>query len=191
MSEISYKNTDFILKPKSDKVLTDRMEKYEVFLSALCLEEYYFQKEAVYEVLKFFFSKQYKNLWDLAKENYSANEKLRQRFGTEKKYKSHLQLPAQKSCSIDLATGTGKSFVIYGLAQIMLAEDLVDQVLVLCPSRTIESGLTEKFVALAGNKVLKKLLPKKSVLANPRIVNATRTIKKGDICIENIHAVHK
>ena len=42
----------------------------------------------------------------------------------------------------------------------MLAEGLVDQVLVLCPSRTIESGLTEKFVALAGNKMLKKLLPK-------------------------------
>ena len=191
MSEFSYKNTDFILKSKADEALIDRIEKYEAFLSALCSEEYYFQKDAIYEILKFFFNDKYKNLWDLAKENYAANEKLRQRFDTEKKYKDHLQLPEQKSCSIDLATGTGKSFVIYGLAQIMLAEGLVDQVLVLCPSRTIEAGLTEKFVALAGNKILKKLLPKKSVLANPRIVNATRTIKKGDICIENIHAVYK
>jgi len=191
MSEFSYKNTDFILKPKADESLIDRTEKYEAFLSALCPEEYYFQKDAIYEVLKFFFSDQYKNLWDLAKENYVVNEKLRQRFDTEKRYKDHLQLPDQKSCSIDLATGTGKSYAIYGLAQIMLAEGLVDQVLVLCPSRTIEAGLTEKFVALAGNKILKKLLPTKSVLANPRIVNATRTIKKGDICIENIHAVYK
>lgn len=191
MSEFSYKNTDFILKSKADEALVDRIEKYEAFLSALCSEEYYFQKDAIYEILKFFFNDKYKNLWDLAKENYATNEKLRQRFDTEKKYKDHLQLPEQKSCSIDLATGTGKSFVIYGLAQIMLAEGLVDQVLVLCPSRTIEAGLTEKFVALAGNKILKKLLPKKSVLANPRIVNATRTIKKGDICIENIHAVYK
>jgi type III restriction enzyme len=191
MSEFSYKNTDFILKPKARDVLIDRIEKYEAFLSALCHEEYYFQKDAIYEVLKFFFSDGYKNLWDLAKENYSANEKLRQRFDAEKKYKDHLQLPEQKSCSIDLATGTGKSFVIYGLAQIMLAEGLVDQVLVLCPSRTIEAGLTEKFVALAGNKILKKLLPKKSFLTNTRIINATRTIKKGDICIENIHAVYK
>lgn len=191
MSELIYKNTDFILKPKADDALINRIEKYEAFLSALCREEYYFQKDSIYEILKFYFSGQYNNLWDLAKENYDVNEKLKQRFDTEKKYKDHLQLPNQKSCSIDLATGTGKSFVIYGLAQIMLAEGLVDQVLVLCPSRTIESGLTEKFVALAGNKLLKRLLPTKSVLTNPRIINATRTIKKGDICIENIHAVYK
>jgi len=142
MPEFLYKNTDFILKPKADETLIDRIEKYEAFLSALCREEYYFQKDAIYEVLKFFFNGQYKNLWDLAKENYGASEKLRQRFDTENRYKDHLQLPEQKSCSIDLATGTGKSFVSYGLAQIMLAEGLVDQVLVLCPSRTIESGLT-------------------------------------------------
>jgi len=191
MSDLSYKNTDFILKPRADEALIDRIEKYEAYLSALCREEYHFQKEAIYEVLKFFLNDKYKNLWDLAKENYAENEKLRQRFDTEKKYKDHLQLPEQKSCSVDLATGTGKSYVIYGLAQIMLAEGLVDQVLVLCPSRTIEAGLTEKFVALSGNKLLKKLLPEGSVLTNPRIVNATRTIKKGDICIENIHAVYK
>lgn len=191
MPGFSYKNIDFILEPKPDEALLNRIEKYEAFLSALCQEEYSFQKDAIYKVLKFLFSDRYKNLWDLAKENYAVNEKLRQRFDTENKYRSHLQLPEQKSCSIDLATGTGKSYVIYGLAQIMLAEGLVDQVLVLCPSRTIEAGLTEKFVALAGNKVLKRLLPKRSLLSNPRIVNATRTIKKGDICIENIHAVYK
>src|SRR3989338_1888017 len=191
MSEFAYKNSDFILKPKSNDALVDRIEKYEAFLSVLCGEEYAFQKDAIYEVLKFFFSDSYKNLWDLAKENYAVNDIIRQRFDSEKKYKDHLQLPDQKACSVDLATCTGKSFVIYGLAQIMLAEGLVDQVLVLCPSRTIETGLTEKFVELAGNKMLKKLLPKKSALPNPRIINATRTIKKGDICIENIHAVYK
>lgn len=191
MNELSYKNTDFLLKVKTEETITDGVEKYEAYLSALCREEYYFQKDAIYEVLKYFFNKDYKNLWDLAKENYVVNDKLRQRFDTENGYKDHLQLPKQKSCSIDLATGTGKSFLIYGLAQIMLAEGLVDQVLVLCPSKTIESGLTEKFVALSGNKMLKKLLPKESILTNPRIVNATRTIKKGDICIENIHAVYK
>ncbi len=191
MSEFSYKNSDFILKPESDEDIIDRAEKYEAFLSALCSEEYYFQKDAIYEVLKYFLNDKYKNVWDLAKENFSTNDKLKQRFDTEKKYKENLQLPEKKSCSIDLATGTGKSYAIYGIAQIMLAEGLIDQVLVLCPSRTIEDGLTEKFVALAGDKTLKKLLPKKSAIANPRIINATRTIKKGDICIENIHAVYK
>ena len=87
MSELSYKNTDFILKTKANEALVDRMEKYEAFLSALCREEYYFQKDSIYEILKFFFNDKYKNLWDLAKENYGVNEKLRQRFDTEKKYK--------------------------------------------------------------------------------------------------------
>lgn len=191
MSNLSFKNSDFVLKANADEDLLNRVEKYEAFLSALCSEEYYFQKEAIYEVLKYFFNENYKNLWDLAKENYSTNEKLRQRFDSTEKYKEHLQLPTQKSCSIDLATGTGKSFVIYAIAQIMLAEGLVDQVLVLCPSLTIEEGLNEKFIALAGNKILKELLPKESVISNARIINATRTIKKGDICIENIHAVYK
>ena len=54
MSELSYKNTDFILKAKADEGLIDRVEKYEAFLSALCQTEYYFQKDAIYEVLKYF-----------------------------------------------------------------------------------------------------------------------------------------
>jgi hypothetical protein len=33
-------------------------------------------------------------------------------------------LADKKSVSIDLATGTGKSFAIYGLARVMLAEGL-------------------------------------------------------------------
>src|SRR5437899_3775813 len=49
------------------------------------------------------------------------------------------------ACSVDLATGTGKSYVIFGLARILLNEGAVDRVLVLCPSTTIESGLLDKF----------------------------------------------
>jgi type III restriction enzyme len=61
----------------------------------------------------------------------------------------HLQFPNQLSASLDLATGTGKSYVLYGLAAILLAEGVVDRVLVLCPSTTIEAGLLEKFRMLA------------------------------------------
>ena len=57
----------------------------------------------------------------------------------------HLQLPDQLAASLDLATGTGKSYVLYGVAAILLAEGAVDRVLVLCPSTTIEAGLLEKF----------------------------------------------
>jgi type III restriction enzyme len=66
----------------------------------------------------------------------------------------------------------------------------VDQVLVLCPSNTIEAGLTEKFRNLSADRTLKDLLPADSKIANPRIINASNTIQKGDICIENIHATY-
>ena len=79
---------------------------------------------------------------------------------------------------------------MYGIARIMLAEGAVDQVLVLCPSNTIEAGLTEKFRGLSGDRTLKDLLPADSRIANPRIINASNTIQKGDICIENIHATY-
>jgi len=72
----------------------------------------------------------------------------------------------------------------------MLAEGAVDQVLVLCPSNTIEAGLTEKFRSLSADRTLKDLLPVDSKIANPRIINASNTIQKGDICIENIHATY-
>jgi len=80
--------------------------------------------------------------------------------------------------------------VMYGVARILLAEGAVDQVLVLCPSNTIEAGLTEKFRSLSADRTLKDLLPADSKIANPRIINASSTIQKGDVCIENIHATY-
>src|SRR2546428_7596831 len=56
----------------------------------------------------------------------------------------HLQLPDKLSCSVDLATATGKSWVLYGVGAILLAEGAVDRALVLCPSNTIEAGLIEE-----------------------------------------------
>jgi type III restriction enzyme len=64
----------------------------------------------------------------------------------------------RKSISLDLATGTGKSFVMYVLAAIALAEGLAERVLVLCPSLPIEDGLLEKFTARAGNGELSGIM---------------------------------
>jgi type III restriction enzyme len=62
-------------------------------------------------------------------------------------------------------------------------------VLVLCPSNTIESGLMEKFRALAGNADLRDLLPKVAKITTPKIINASETIVDGSICVENYHAI--
>jgi type III restriction enzyme len=90
-----------------------------------------------------------------------------------------------------MATGTGKSYVIYGIARILLAEGAVDYVLVVCPSTTIEEGLMEKFKLLSGDDTLRNLLPDEAVIKNPHIINATESITTGTICVENCHALYE
>jgi len=186
----TFQNKDLVLRvsPNYDSKRFDP-NKYEAFLDALCSDREY-QKEAIREVVRYFLSGEYKNLRELVEENYHTNSKLQEKYSSFEDFLNHLQLPDKLSCSLDHATATGKSYVMYGIARIMLAEGAVDQVLVLCPSNTIEAGLTEKFRSLSADRTLKDLLPPDSKVANPRIINASNTIQKGDICIENIHATY-
>ena len=166
------------------------INKYESFIDALCGERNY-QKEAIRVTLYFMLGGQYRNLAKLAEENFNSNENLRDLHGSFTEMKKHLQLPGKLSCSLDMATGTGKSYVIYGIARIMLAEGAVDHVLVVCPSTTIESGLMEKFKLLSGDETLRSLLPEDSVIRNPHVINATESITSGTICVENCHALYE
>jgi type III restriction enzyme len=186
-----FKNQDLVLKvsPSVDPAKFD-ISKYESFLDALCGDREY-QKDAIRETLRYLLGGQYNSLSDLAKENYQQNQVLQDLYPSLGVFYKQLQLPGKLSCTLDLATATGKSYVIYGIARIMLAEGAVDQVLVLCPSNTIEAGLTEKFRSLSGDRTLKEVLPGSTVISNPRIINASQTIQKGDICIENIHATYE
>ena len=186
----TFQNKDLVLKvsPNYSPHKFDP-HKYEAFLDALCVDREY-QKDAIRETLRYLLGGEYKNLRELVEENYHKNPKLQDKYLSLKEFASSLQLPEKLSCSLDHATATGKSFVMYGIARIMMAEGAVDQVLVLCPSNTIETGLMEKFLILSGDKTLKTLLPQNSKIANPRIINASQTIQKGDICIENIHATY-
>jgi len=186
----TFLNKDLVLKvpPNCDSKRFDP-NKYEAFLDALCGDREY-QKEAILETVRYFLGGEYQNLSELAEENYRNNPKLQEKYSSLEEFRGVLQLPDKLSCSLDHATATGKSYVMYGIARIMLAEGAVDQVLVLCPSNTIEAGLTEKFRSLSADRTLKDLLPADSKIANPRIINASNTIQKGDICIENIHATY-
>ena len=166
------------------------ISKYEAFLDALCGTRE-FQKEAIRTVLRYLLGGRYRNLRDLAEENYNQNFNLRELYPTFSDFERHLQLPDKLFCTIDLATGTGKSYVLYGIARIMLAEGVVDRVLVLAPSTTVEKGLTEKFKQLSADADLLRLIPEYAKMRNSRIINATETIRAGDICIENIHAVYE
>jgi type III restriction enzyme len=184
-------NQDLVLQVSKnvDPAVFD-IDKYEGFIDALCGERNY-QKEAIRTTLRYMLGGQYKNLMELAEENFNSNEKLRDLYGSFIEMKKHLQFPDKLSCSIDHATGTGKSYVIYGIARIMLVEGVVDHVLVVCPSTTIESGLMEKFKLLSGDDTLRSLLPEDSIIKNPHIINATESITTGAICVENCHALYE
>mgnify|MGYP000181160399 FL=1 len=102
-------NQDLVLKvSKSVNPAVFDINKYEGLLNALCGEREY-QKTAIRNTLFYLLSGNYKNINDLAKENYHSNEMLRTFYGTFDQFKKHLQFPDKLSCSLDLATGTGKS----------------------------------------------------------------------------------
>jgi type III restriction enzyme len=185
-----FKQKDLLLKVNKnyDPVKLD-LDSWDFFLDKLCGDREY-QKEAIKNAIIYLASGRYEKIEDLIEENYQNNPELQTKYSSLENYKKNLQFPNKLFANIDLATGTGKSYVIYGIAQIMLGLGLIDKVLVLCPSLTIESGLTEKFEYLSGNVELKNTIPQNAKCKNPRIVNANVTVKKGDICVENIHAVY-
>jgi type III restriction enzyme len=184
-----FHNEDLMLDVSSsvDRKKWDE-DQYEPFIEDLCGKREY-QKEAIRTALRYMLSGEYRDLRALAKQNFEDNDVLRERYGSWNNMQRNLQLPDQLTASLDLATGTGKSYVMYGIAAIMLAEGAVDRVLVLCPSTTIESGLLEKFEALAGNADLRDLLPSHSIVTAPQIINASESIIEGSICVENYHAI--
>ncbi len=186
----TFQNKELVLKvsPSYDPSQFDP-NKFEPFLDALCGDREY-QKEAIREALRYLFGGEYSSLNELAEKNYHNNLKLQEKYSSLEDFLCHLQLPEQLSCSLDHATATGKSYVMYGIARLALAASAVDQVLILCPSNTIEAGLTEKFRRLSADRTLKDLLPTNSLIVNPRVTNASNTVQKGDICIENIHATY-
>ena len=171
---------------------TNRLDlsAWRPFIDRLCGDRV-FQKEAIEAAIIYLASGQYNSLKDLAEYNYSQNVCLRDKYSSKEEFMKKLQMRDKLYANLDLATGTGKSYVMYGIAQIALGLGLVKRVLVLCPSLTIESGLLEKFKALSGDAGLKATIPTASVCKNPSIVSANETVKSGDVCIENIHAVYE
>jgi type III restriction enzyme len=168
------------------------VHKYDAFLNLVCAEQYRFQRGAVRETLRFLISDKYTNLERLARENWNARDTIRQRHESLDAYLAKMPLKNCKAISLDLATGTGKSYVMYALGAIALASGLADRVLVLCPSLTIEEGLLEKFRNLAGSSDLSRIMKElEAITAIPTIKRGNETIAAGDVCVENIHAVYE
>lgn len=185
---VSITNTDLLLKvTKAIDPNVLNLTPYEPFLDALCSTREY-QKDAIRVTLRYLLGQRYANLRALMSENLDNNPALKDVYGGEIAAERKLLFPDQLSCSLDLATGTGKSYVMYGVAVIMLAIGAVDQAVVLCPSLTIEAGLTKKFKSLAASEALRAAMPAAALYAAPAIINGTESIVPGSVCVENYHA---
>jgi type III restriction enzyme len=165
------------------------LAEYDDFIEALVGPRLY-QREALEVALRFLLGGDYESTADLAKASYGASDDLQRFYATEDQLIERLPFPDMLACSLDLATATGKSFVLYGLASIALNEGAVDRVLVLCPTLTIEAGLREKFEALTASSELMDMLPDRTGARIPDIVDAGTTVREGQVCIENIHATY-
>jgi len=188
---MSYVNTDdLVLRVKKDVDKSRfNIDKYDDFLEAFCGSREYL-KEAIIEAVRYLLGGEYQNTQELAKENFENNSEIEEYHGSFENFENQLEFKEKLSCTIDLATATGKTWAMYGISQIMLAEGAVDRVLILCPSLTIKNQLQKRFEQFSTNNNLKSTMPDDAKIKNPRIIDASRTIKFGDICIENIHATY-
>jgi type III restriction enzyme len=187
----TFRNEDLVLqvKPDYDPTLID-LNAYEAFLNALCGPREY-QKEAIRTTCIYLAGGGYETTGQLAAENYEANPVLEEKYRSFAHLVEVLPFPDKLSCSLDLATATGKSWVLYGVARILLAEGVVDRVLVLCPSLTIEAGLRTKFRSFSNDGRLLDLIPADREFRVPEITDANVTTGPGAICVENIAATYQ
>lgn len=162
---------------------------YRPFIERLCGGRGY-QVNAIETTLRFFCGGLFANTAELAADAFSRSASLKRLYAEPEALVDRLPLKDMLAASVDLATGTGKSFVMYAVARIMLNEGLVDRVLVLCPTRTIEAGLIGKFVQLGQDPDLTNLLPIRAGFTAPSVVTADSLVQSGEICVENVHAIY-
>ena len=187
---MEYKDSDLVLEVSKNvnPVVWDE-GFFQNFFDMLFGKRNY-QKEAAEIALRFLNSGEYKDITALAKENFEKNQVIRARWNNDfNLMQDDLDLSDKLSATLDLATGTGKSYVMFAIALVMLATKKVSRVLVLVPSVTIESELTQKFKDLLGNQQLLKTLGNDFV--PPQILNGDSTLVENSITIENRDAIYK
>jgi len=186
------KTQDLVLKVRKD-VDPEKLDlsKYDDFLDELCGHRE-FQKDAIRTVLRFLLGGEYKDTAELARENFGYNPKLQEYYGKFDNFKDKLEFADKLACTVDLATATGKTWVMYGVAQIMLCEKAVDRVLILCPSTTVKYELMKKFEKYVSDRHLRATLTDVQIpyRVNPAVKDAARTIRDEEICIDNIHKTY-
>lgn len=150
-----------------------------------------YQYQAIKSTMIYLWGGGYKNVTALARENFAQKEHIRERFGSEEIMLGHLPLADRLSGVVHMATGTGKSYVIFAVAYLSLVMGLTKRVLVLGPSSTIiEEGLRDKFQEFLNKKEWNDQLPKEYQGKAIDLLTNNDAIEDGSITIENINAIY-
>ncbi|MCJ7772791.1 MAG: DEAD/DEAH box helicase family protein [Desulfobacterales bacterium] len=150
-----------------------------------------YQYDAIKQIMIYLWGNGYKSITELGKENYQQKWQIQQRFGTETNFFHNLPLPDRLSGVVHMATGTGKSYVIFAIAYLSLVMGLTKRVLVLGPASTIiEQGLREKFRDLMNRKEFNDSLPQRYRGKAINLLTDNDPIEDDSIVIENINAVY-
>jgi len=150
-----------------------------------------YQYDAIKKVMIYLWGGSYKSIAELGKENYNQKLQIQRRFGTEENFLRQLPLPDRLSGVVHMATGTGKSYVIFAIAYLSLVMGLTKRVLVLGPSSTIiEQGLREKFKELKDKIEFNNKLPQRYRGKAINLLTDNDPIEDDSIVIENINAVY-
>jgi len=150
-----------------------------------------YQYDAIKQVMIYLWGGGYMSITDIGKESYEQKLQIQQRFGTETNFFHNMPLPDRLSGVVHMATGTGKSYVIFAIAYLSLVMNLTKRVLVLGPASTIiEQGLREKFRDLMNRKEFNDKLPAKYRGKAINLLTDNDPIEDDSIVIENINAVY-
>ena len=150
-----------------------------------------YQYQAIKHTMIYLWGGGYKNVAELANENFTKKQHIKERFGSEEIMLGHLPLADRISGVVHMATGTGKSWVLFAVAYLSLVMGFTKRVLVLGPSSTIiEEGLREKFQDFKDNKKWNECLPIEYQGKAVELLTNNNAIEDGSITIENINAIY-
>ena len=170
---------DLVLRsPESYDPATFDLDAYDDFIEAVVAGRDY-SYQAIRTALDFLAGGRYANTEQLAEEAFASTpatwSAATARVG---RLLERLPFPDKLACSLDLATGTGKSYVMFCLARIMLNEGLVNRVLLLCPSLTIEDGPQRQVRRPARRLRPDGLLPERNGTRLPDVVDAAQRSRR-------------
>ena len=150
-----------------------------------------YEYQAIKHTMIYLWGGGYKNVAELARENFAQKIHLQERFGSEEIMLGHLPLADRLSGVVHMATGTGKSYVIFAVAYLSLVMGFTKRVLVLGPSSTIiEEGLRDKFQEFMNKQEWNDRLPKEYQGKAIDLLTNNDAIEDGSITIENINAIY-